>query len=348
MGADEITVRILNELALHTDGEHGLSVRELSRRLGVTEKTVRNHLQALKSLHPFGRSIRQLTASMVEQADSDDATAGWCMEPVLDVAQLRLLGDSIALSRIDEEYARETYDTLRSLAGYAGRHSGGLRNLRIQRSYNREFLSNVENLDEAISAGRVIGFHMCQYDVDGSLVARCDATTGQPREYRADPYQMTYRNGMYYLLCHMHGRDGVSFVHVDRIRQLEVFGDDVPQECRLDDLHMPDGTPFQLSEYLSERLYPWAGQAEDVTMRVTDLACVFDWFEHPHVRQVGNGVYEVTAHADPTTVLWWALQYADAGTVEILQPQSLRNRLAQVGRTLERTYGTPSDKDDDG
>lgn len=338
---NEILVRILEELAANTDAEHGLSTKELSRRLGVTEKTVRGHLQMLESQRPFGRAVGQLTPEMIEHADSDDAAPGWYMEPAIDLAQLRLLGDGLALSRIDEEYAREAYDRLRSLAGYAGIHSKGLRNLRIPRQYNREFLSNVENLDEAIGGGRVVRFHMCRYDVDGTLTERIDAGSGKPREYLADPYQMTYRNGMYYLLCHMHGRPGIGFVHVDRIRHLAVLGQDIAQECRLEDLRTSDGTPLSLSDFLTERLYPWTGEAEDVRLRVSDLACVYDWFGRPQVRRIDERIYEVRARVDPRTVLWWALQYADAGIIEVLEPASLRRMMADVGETLTAMYGTP-------
>ena len=161
-------------------------------------------------------------------------------------------------------------------------HSQGLRNIRVPKPYNREFLSNVENLDEAISGKRVVCFRMCDYAVDGSLTLRIDPESGKPREYRADPYQMTYRNGMYYLLCHMHGKNGVAFAHVDRIRDLRIV-EGVRQECPLEELHAPDGSPFSLADYLAERLYPWTGQAEDILMHVSSLSCIYDWFERPSV-----------------------------------------------------------------
>lgn len=342
---NEILVDILNELAEHTDSEHGLTVKELSNRVGATEKTVHAHLQLLEAQRPMGRTVRRLTAADMRQADSADARPGWCMEPAIDVAELRLFGDGLALSRIDEEYARESYDRLRVLAGFAGAHSQGLRNIRVPKPYNREFLSNVENLDEAISGKRVVCFRMCDYAVDGSLTLRIDSESGKPREYRADPYQMTYRNGMYYLLCHMHGKNGVAFAHVDRIRDLRIV-EGVRQECPLEELHAPDGSPFSLADYLAERLYPWTGQAEDILMHVSSLSCIYDWFERPLVSRVDARTYEVAVHADPQTVLWWALQYADNVDIDILKPQSLRDAMAAVGRRLVERYGNSSGEDD--
>ena len=342
---NEILVDILNELAEHTDSEHGLTVKELSNRVGATEKTVHAHLQLLEAQRPMGRTVRRLTAADMRQADSADARPGWCMEPAIDVAELRLFGDGLALSRIDEEYARESYDRLRVLAGFAGAHSQGLRNIRVPKPYNREFLSNVENLDEAISGRHVVSFRMCDYAVDGSLTLRLDPESGKPREYRADPYQMTYRNGMYYLLCHMHGKKGVAFAHVDRIRDLRILEEE-RQECPLEELRTPDGSPFSLADYLSERLYPWTGQAEDILMHVSSLSCIYDWFERPSVSRVDARTYEVAVHADPQTVLWWALQYSDNVDIDIVQPQSLRDAMAAVGRRLVERYGNSSGEDD--
>ena len=339
---NEILVDILNELAEHTDSEHGLTVKELSNRVGATEKTVHAHLQLLETQRPMGRTVRRLTAADMRQADSADARPGWCMEPAIDVAELRLFGDGLALSRIDEAYARESYGRLRALAGFAGAHSQGLKNIRVPRPYNREFLSNVENLDEAISGKRVVSFRMCDYAVDGSLTLRINPESGKPREYRADPYQMTYRNGMYYLLCHMHGKNGVAFAHVDRIRDLRIV-EGLRQECPLEQLRASDGSPFSLADYLAERLYPWTGQAEDILMHVGSLACIYDWFERPSVSRVDAHTYEVAVRADPQTVLWWALQYADNVDIDILKPQSLRDAMAAVGRRLVERYGSDAD-----
>ena len=215
----------------------------------------------------------------------------------------------------------------------------------MPRPYNREFLSNVENLDEAISGRHVVSFRMCDYAVDGSLTLRLDPESGKPREYRADPYQMTYRNGMYYLLCHMHGKKGVAFAHVDRIRDLRILEEE-RQECPLEELRTPDGSPFSLADYLSERLYPWTGQAEDILMHVSSLSCIYDWFERPKVARTDAGTYEVAVHADPQTVLWWALQYSDNVDIDILEPRSLRDAMAAVGRRLVERYGSGSGEDD--
>ena len=48
----------------------------------------------------------------------------------------------------------------------------------------------------------------------------------------------------------------------------------------------------------------------------------------------------------PQTVLWWALQYSDNVDIDIVQPQSLRDAMAAVGRRLVERYGSRSGEDD--
>ena len=220
---------------------------------------------------------------------------------------------------------------------------GALHNMDLNHA-NCALICSLVHFDSEYEKGivsRVLS-ETCDYAVDGSLTLRINPESGKPREYRADPYQMTYRNGMYYLLCHMHGKNGVAFAHVDRIRDLRIV-EGLRQECPLEQLRASDGSPFSLADYLAERLYPWTGQAEDILMHVGSLACIYDWFERPSVSRVDAHTYEVAVRADPQTVLWWALQYADNVDIDILKPQSLRDAMAAVGRRLVERYGSDAD-----
>ena len=43
----QIVIEILELLDAHTDSEHGITATEISKRISVSEKTVRGHLKAL-------------------------------------------------------------------------------------------------------------------------------------------------------------------------------------------------------------------------------------------------------------------------------------------------------------
>ncbi|WP_338070163.1 WYL domain-containing protein [Bifidobacterium simiarum] len=331
-------------LSQHTDREHGMTLETLCSLVGASAKTLRGHLRMLEEIRPFGRRIGRLRKADIADALAPDATVGWYMEPVLDAAQVRLLADSLALSRINADTTRELLDRLQALSGVSGGDIA-IDQIAAPRHYNREFLINIEKLNDAIRAERVVRYRYCRYDDSGELVPRVDET-GRIKRYTADPYQMLYKNGRYYLLCHRHGLANLSYLHVDRIRELELLPENEPLQRRLDDF--ADVGRFDIAEHMAERPYPMGGPAVDIHMRVTgSLEPVFDWFDRPEVTPIADGAdavgvraYDVHVRANERATLWWALQYAafDYGTIEILAPQSLRDSLRQAGQSLVRRY----------
>lgn len=210
----QIVIEILEQLIKHTDPEHGLTAAEISKRINVSDKTVRGHLKALQSMTPFDRHVGHLDRRDLVNAESANPRPGWYIEPVFDIAQMRLLVDGAALSSSDGEYLRELIAKIYTFAGKSGQLRG-LEQLTTPKNYNTEFLNNIEILNDAIAYGRVIRFRYCTYDVNGNLVPRRNGD-GDIKTYLADPYHLMYKNSKYYLLCHMHRYDSLSYLHVER------------------------------------------------------------------------------------------------------------------------------------
>lgn len=103
----QIVIEILEQLIKYTDPEHGLTAAEISKRINVSDKTVRGHLKALQSMTPFDRHVSHLDRRDLVNAESANPRPGWYIEPVFDIAQMRLLVDGAALSSSDGEYLRE-------------------------------------------------------------------------------------------------------------------------------------------------------------------------------------------------------------------------------------------------
>lgn len=330
---------ILELLENATDPEHGLSVNEISKRTGIVAKSVRAYLNAFKERHPFGRYVDRLDEADAK-AIGGDATPGWYVEPILAPSQMRLLADGAMQADADGEYVRDLVDMIHRFAGQAGRQT--VDNPETPRSYNPQFPANVETLDKAIHDRKRITFNYCTYATDGSLTPRRNPD-GTAREYHADPYRLTYRNGKYYLICHMSEHDGIACIHVERITNLTI--ENHPFERNLDDFTQTPGEPFDLARYMRERPYPAKGPAIPIHIRVTGtLEPLYDWFEHAKVRQTGERQWEAVIHANETATLWWALQYADTNGIEILAPASLRQRLHDVGVELAGRYEDKSDE----
>ena len=149
----QIVIEILELLDSRTDSEHGLTAIEISKRIGVSEKTVRGHLKALHDMQPFGRRVEHLERRDLAKAESVDPKPGWYIEPVFDTAQMRLLADGAALSHSDGEYLQDLIAKIYTFAGRSGQLRG-LNQLATPKNYNTEFLNNIELLNDAIEHER--------------------------------------------------------------------------------------------------------------------------------------------------------------------------------------------------
>lgn len=333
----QIVIEILELLEARTDHEHGLSAAEISREILVSEKTVRAHLRTLTQLKPFGRTVGRLERKDLAHAQSADPRPGWYLEPLLDTAQMRLLADGVAFSRSDGDYLRELIEKVYAFAGRSG-DLRALADLDTPKAYNTEFLNTIELLNDAIEHERTITFHYCDYGIDGGLVPRRD-DAGAVKAYHADPYHLMYKNNKYYLICHLHQYEDLSYLHVERFRDMHVDGADGMLKRTLDSFSPVPGRPFDVIAHMNERPYPMDGPAVPITMRISgSLAPLYDWFEDAEVTETGGHVYEVRITANERATLWWALQYADDQDIEILAPQSLRDMLCDTGRRLADRY----------
>ena len=304
----QIVIEILEQLIKHTDPEHGLTAAEISKRINVSDKTVRGHLKALQSMTPFDRHVGHLDRRDLVNAESANPRPGWYIEPVFDIAQMRLLVDGAALSSSDGEYLRELIAKIYTFAGKSGQLRG-LEQLTTPKNYNTEFLNPRRNGD------------------------------GDIKTYLADPYHLMYKNSKYYLLCHMHRYDSLSYLHVERIRDLSIEGPDHSLKRTLDSFSPTPGQPFDIVRHMNERPYPMDGKATPIHMKIHGaLEPLYDWFADADVVQTGEREYDVHVVANEHATLWWALQYADSHIIEILSPASLRKMLHDTGEYLVSTY----------
>lgn len=334
----QIVVEILELLDRHTDREHGVTATWIAEHIHVNEKTVRMHLRTLEALTPFGRRVGRIGRHDLIHAESADPRPGWYIEPVFDTAQMRLLADGALMSRSDGEYLR---DLIAKIHAFAGRSSQlrGLSQLETPKNYNTEFLNNIELLNDAIDHERAISFHYCTYDEAGNLVPRRGAD-GAPRRYHADPYDLRYKNDKYYLVCHMRPYDDLSYLHVERFRDLSISDEDHSLERTLDSFSTTPGSPFDIARHMDERPYPVKGEAVPIHLRIHgSLEPLYDWFEEARVTPIGDREWDVRIRAVEQATLWWVLQYAEKNRIEVVSPQSLRDMLHGTGARLARMYG---------
>ena len=105
------TLEIFEVLWRHSYFGHGLTVRqildELARKHQLedpselpTEKTIRNQLKKLTATEFLGRHIGHLAESDLAGIECKNPQPGWYLDAFLSTAEMRLLLDSLTLSRI--------------------------------------------------------------------------------------------------------------------------------------------------------------------------------------------------------------------------------------------------------
>ena len=129
--------RNLRGAVRHSYFGHGLTVRqildELARKHQLedpselpTEKTIRNQLKKLTSTEFLGRHIGHLTESDLAGIECKNPQPGWYLDAFLSTAEMRLLLDSLTLSRISLDTMDDLIGKIRELAGAAGQAVGYL------------------------------------------------------------------------------------------------------------------------------------------------------------------------------------------------------------------------------
>ncbi|XCB29932.1 WYL domain-containing protein [Arcanobacterium hippocoleae] len=360
------TLAILKYMVENTNSSLGVGASELAEILSsddlgwgapvLTEKTVRECLRDLRALGdslPFGVRIQQFS-DLGEDAEipAGERRTNWFASPIISLAQMRMLADSLQLSHFHPD---DVTDLRSLLASFAGVGSDWLENGQILQPgmpLFRGVPETIERLSRAISAGTKIRFrygHVALKPRYSPLEAqrlgrryripRVDIETGD-KVYEYYPYSTVFKRGDYFLLA---GEDpqvssGTWIRHfvIDRMIDIEIL-DDGDGNAKQSD--------FDFVRYINERPYLYSGQAIDVIYRVKGgLDGTYAWFPHARAKLVNDAdkEYEVEVRAEPNSMVWWSLQYAES--VEILSPQSLRRAIKERLEEALKKYENSDNK----
>ena len=169
--AGNTTLEILDELARKHQLEDPSEL--------PTEKTIRNQLKKLTSTEFLGRHIGHLTESDLAGIECKNPQPGWYLDAFLSTAEMRLLLDSLTLSRISLDTMDDLIGKIRELAGAAGQAVGYLDHVATYTHINGEFLSTIDQLNQAIEEGHGVTFQYRDYGPDGTLIPH-KSRTGAP------------------------------------------------------------------------------------------------------------------------------------------------------------------------
>ena len=203
---------------------------------------------------------------------------------------------------------------------------------------------NLLIIQQAIDKGVKISFRFNGYDRDRNLVPV------RPEKDIVSPYYCVADRGRYYLLACKDGKTAVSIWRIDLMRELERLGpsnrvlakeevEGLPPEWDekfpLSHLGMSFDRPISIKLRI---VNPWRDKDGGTWTNYTFLV---DWFgdsfeyEQTETEPPYGDIVRVTC--SPWGMVNWALQYSDR--VEVLEPQSVRERVAEKIKTLNQKYG---------
>lgn len=341
-----IIIDILNILRKHTDENHKLSQQQIQNLIEteygmkIDRKTVRRNLSKLIE---FGFPIKYRGSEYEDDAIIRNGKNGeetiltdWYYEHEFLNGELRLLIDNVLLT--DGLSKKDRISLIHRLEKLSSKYFHSEISKIDTDIYgkieNREIIITLENIGDAIVTERQVSFHYCDCGIDGKLHFRLDSS-GKKKQYTVNPYQIISRNGHSYLICNLPQYNDLTHFRIDRIKDCEVLS------SPLKSMRMLKGfeTGIRLSEYVREHPNLWSGNSVHITFQckqymMNDIADNFG--TDIRIEKLSDDMMKVHIQASESSVLHWAIQFADE--VEVLSPQNLREQIAETLRNALRKY----------
>lgn len=189
---------------------------------------------------------------------------------------------------------------------------------------NKQLFYNIEIIDEAITKKRKIAFKYLEYGTDKNMHIK-KRPDGSVRTYIINPYQMSAKEGKYYLICNYDKYDDISNYRIDRICDIELL--DEPAKP-FESLTWSDGAPLDLHTYMTEHIYMYSSTNTRVKFRITKpmISDVIDIFgKNVQFSDETETHVIVSANVNEMAMEQFAKSYAP--DVVVLEPTELVDKM---------------------
>ena len=199
-------------------------------------------------------------------------------------------------------------------------------------------------------AGIKIAFHFNGYDENKKLKVRTDSD-GNKLRYVANPYYIIMYNGKPYLICAIEPHDNVSIYRIDLMSEIttEIKPSFVQDGIMISEKRRPKseikGLPIdwnskEASKFQTEHLYMYYGEPESISLKIDKdrYTLLHDYFgdRYQFVEHIDDTWDCIEVECVPDAMISWAMQCSDF--VEVLQPESLRQRILGKCKSLAERY----------
>ena len=199
-------------------------------------------------------------------------------------------------------------------------------------------------------AGLKISFYFNGYDENKKLKARVDAS-GAKLRYVVNPYYIIMYNGKPYLICATEPHDNVAIYRIDLMSEIttEIKASHAKDGKMISEKRRPKseikGLPMEwnskeASKFQTEHLYMYYGNPESISLKIDKdrYTLLHDYFgdRYQFVEHIDDTWDCIEVECVPDAMISWAMQCSDF--VEVLQPESLRQRILGKCKSLAERY----------
>lgn len=199
-------------------------------------------------------------------------------------------------------------------------------------------------------AGLKISFYFNGYDENKKLKARVDAS-GAKLRYVVNPYYIIMYNGKPYLICATEPHDNVAIYRIDLMSKIttEIKASLAKDGKMISEKRRPKseikGLPMEwnskeASKFQTEHLYMYYGKPESISLKIDKdrYTLLHDYFgdRYQFVEHIDDTWDCIEVECVPDAMISWAMQCSDF--VEVLQPESLRQRILGKCKSLAERY----------
>ena len=317
-------LRLYEILRSETDEDHPITTQELCAKLedeGIScdRRTLPRDINCLRDL---GYEVMETKVSYHKAYYYEDLE--------FSVPELKIMTDAIqAASFITEKKSEDLISKISDLGGIHRSEvlKGNMITFNTRKHTNEAILTNVSQINEAISSHKKISFQY--YDLDENHEKRFRKNK---KKYKEDPVALVYNEDNYYLLCYSEKYKTNVNYRVDRMYTINILSEDVSEEAT-EILGM-------LPDYTKQAFKMFDGEVESVTIEFDDslLGAIYDKFgEDTVITRTAKNKCQTTVSVQVSSTFWgWIFQFGNR--LKIISPIKLKDEMLTNLKNLEILY----------
>ncbi|SCW26470.1 Predicted DNA-binding transcriptional regulator YafY, contains an HTH and WYL domains [Lachnospiraceae bacterium C10] len=317
-----LNMLILEILRKYTDEDHSLTQQEIIRLLDINygmdcdRRSVKNNVLSLKEL---GYDISMEKGYRLLSREFDES-------------ELRILIDSVLFSKsITTKQAKSLIEKIRSLASnYFNAKVSHVSNLpELSRTLNKQAMYSLDALNDAIAEKKKVSFIYNQIGTDFKLHPK------REEPYIVNPYQIVANNGKFYLISNYDKYDNVAHFRIDKMTEVRVLDEKVKPMSKVSEIEKG----LNLPKHMAEHFYMFSGESVAAKIKTTEdmMSELVDWFGTDfRIIEKNEDSICIRVNCNQEALRFWGLQYGPY--VEILEPKSLRERIAEDVNNMQEKY----------